>query len=62
MLNNETLTKKITDLDLQIQDALEQNILGKEEFDLAYKTLNRVQEKYSTQTDVNNLRINIGKT
>ena len=32
------------------------NILGKEEFDLAYKTLNRVQEKYSTQTDVNNLK------
>lgn len=40
----------------ELQDALDQNILGKEEFDLAYKTLDRVQKKYSTQADVNNLK------
>ena len=40
----------------ELKEALNQNILGKEEFDLAYKTLNRLQDKYSTQEDVNDLK------
>lgn len=48
--------KKIVLDEDELQEALNQNILGKEEFDLAYRTLNRLQDKYSTQKDVNDLK------
>ena len=40
----------------ELEDALNQNILGKEEYNLAYETLEKLQNKYSTNEDVEKLK------
>ena len=40
----------------ELEDALNQNILGKEEYNLAYETLEKLQNKYSTNEDIEKLK------
>lgn len=39
----------------ELEEALENNKIGKEEYDLAYDTLHRLEEKYKTQNEINKL-------
>lgn len=48
--------KKIILDEDELEDALAQNILGKEEYDSAYKTLDRIRKKYNTNEDVEKLK------
>ena len=55
--NNE---KYILDED-ELEDALNEKILGKAEFDLAYETLHRLEKKYDSQENVNELALVMNK-
>lgn len=39
----------------ELEEALDRNIIGKAEFNLAYETLHRLEEKYKSQEDVDKL-------
>lgn len=52
--------KYILDED-ELEDALNEKILGKEEFDLAYETLHRLEKKYDSQENVNELALVMNK-
>lgn len=50
--NNE---KYVLDAD-ELEEALENQKIGKEEYDLAYETLHRLESKYESQESINKLR------
>ena len=39
----------------ELEEALENKMIGKEEYNLAYDTLHRLEEKYKSQKEINKL-------